>query len=126
MARVITHNNNFHADDVVAVAILERVNALCPKGRFTIVRSRDPKVVQAGDVVVDVGGKHGVFPVDFCGGEVTYFDHHQPGLGLCTKKDNWQRKMYDDEHGRLIYFFCIYFPNYFFVSRKPIQSQCIR
>lgn len=62
---IATHSGPFHADDVMAVALLRRfVDA-----DATVVRSRDPEDWAAADVVVDVGG---VFDP-----EARRFDHHQ-------------------------------------------------
>jgi uncharacterized UPF0160 family protein len=62
--RAATHDGTFHADDVFAVAALRR--------RFpglAVVRSRDPAVLAAADLRVDVGGR-----ADPATGD---FDHHQ-------------------------------------------------
>lgn len=69
-AIVVTHNGGFHPDDVFAVATL----SLLLKGKITIVRTRDPKVISGGDYVVDVGNVY-----DFSHNR---FDHHQPGTRL--------------------------------------------
>lgn len=65
MTLIATHNGPFHADDVMAVALLRtfwRADA-------QVVRSRDPEVLDGADAVVDVGG---VFDPD-----TRRFDHHQ-------------------------------------------------
>lgn len=62
---VITHNGVFHADDVVAVAIL--MGALY--NPIKVARTRDPKVLEIADILVDVGGEY-----DPKRGR---FDHHQ-------------------------------------------------
>jgi len=64
---IVTHNSQFHADDVCAVAVLH----LVLKGRYKVVRSREPRVIDAADYVVDVGG---VFDASR-----QRFDHHQKG-----------------------------------------------
>lgn len=62
---IATHSGPFHADDVMAVALLRRfVDA-----EATVVRSRNPEHWAQADVVVDVGG---VFDPD-----AGRFDHHQ-------------------------------------------------
>ncbi|MCB9685822.1 MAG: MYG1 family protein [Alphaproteobacteria bacterium] len=62
---VATHDGPFHADDVMAVALLRVfVDPDC-----TVVRTRDPARLDTADVVVDVGGLH-----DASHGR---FDHHQ-------------------------------------------------
>jgi uncharacterized UPF0160 family protein len=55
--KVVTHNGTFHADEVVAIAVLEEMF-----GEVDIVRTRDEELFEGADFVVDVGG-----------GE---FDHH--------------------------------------------------
>ena len=65
--RIATHNGSIHADDVFGVAVLA---ALHPE--HTIVRSRDPAVLQDADFLVDVGGEW-----DEARGR---FDHHQRGF----------------------------------------------
>lgn len=71
--RVITHSGNFHADDVFAVAAL----SLLLKD-MEIIRTRDSKVVETGDYVVDVGGEYDP--------SRNRFDHHQAG-GAGTRPD---------------------------------------
>ncbi|MDO8604807.1 MAG: MYG1 family protein [bacterium] len=65
--KIVTHNGNFHTDEVFACAIL----SILHKGNVEIVRSRDPLVWETGDYVVDVGGIY-----DAKNGR---FDHHQEG-----------------------------------------------
>ena len=60
----VTHSSVFHADDVIAAAILRGIN---PQVRF--VRSRREQDWSAADVVFDVGGRHDP--------EAGVFDHHQ-------------------------------------------------
>lgn len=67
---IVTHNGSFHADDVFSVAAL----TLLFNGRkqsFDVVRSRDPKVAESGDIVLDVGGVYDESNLRF--------DHHQIG-----------------------------------------------
>jgi len=66
MVRIGTHNGHFHADEVLACALLR----ILPQYKEAeIVRSRDPKVLDGCDLVVDVGG---VFePANH------RYDHHQ-------------------------------------------------
>ncbi len=56
-----THNGIFHYDELVSVALL----SILHHGKITLVRSRDPKLLNLCDIVVDVGGGK--------------FDHHMPG-----------------------------------------------
>ena len=65
--RIITHNGNFHADEVFACAVLSILN----NDNVEILRSRDPEVWATGDYVVDVGGVY-----DHTIGR---YDHHQVG-----------------------------------------------
>lgn len=66
--KIGTHSGTIHADDVFACAALK---ILFPEAE--IVRSRDPAILAACDILVDVGGKHD--PSSFA------FDHHQEGGG---------------------------------------------
>lgn len=47
---VVTHNGMFHADEVVAIALLRKVYP-----GVTWKRSRDPRIWEAGDLLLDVG-----------------------------------------------------------------------
>jgi len=68
--RIITHNGHFHADDVFAVALLELLNE--NKGvSYEIIRTRDQKLLNTGDFVLDVGGVYNP--------DTNHFDHHQKG-----------------------------------------------
>ncbi|MFO0691961.1 MAG: MYG1 family protein [Polyangiales bacterium] len=62
---VATHNGQFHADDVTAVALVRTF--LDPGAR--IVRTRDPRLLDEADVVVDVGSVYDP--------SRRRFDHHQ-------------------------------------------------
>ncbi|RKP35569.1 metal-dependent protein hydrolase [Dimargaris cristalligena] len=64
-----THNGTFHCDEALAVYLLGQTD------RFQdnqVVRTRDPKILETCDVVVDVGGVYD--PATF------RFDHHQRGF----------------------------------------------
>jgi len=66
MLRIGTHNGTFHADEVLACALLR----ILPKFKTSeIVRTRDPAVLKECDIVVDVGAEF--VP------ENNRFDHHQ-------------------------------------------------
>lgn len=70
MKRIITHSGAFHADDVMAVALLTLL--LERKGEtYEVVRTRDAAVFPTGDYVVDVGGIYDPL--------TERFDHHQEG-----------------------------------------------
>ena len=66
--KVVTHSGRFHADEVFALAMLARIESL------DIERSRDPEVIEAADMVLDVG--HEYAP------EQGRFDHHQNSFTL--------------------------------------------
>ncbi|HEY4495737.1 MAG TPA: MYG1 family protein [Candidatus Paceibacterota bacterium] len=68
--KIITHNGNFHADDVFGVAAL-LINFAKEKKEPKIIRTRDPETVKTGDIVLDVGGEYDE-------GQ-NRFDHHQIG-----------------------------------------------
>ena len=60
----VTHDGVFHADDVLGAAILRKAYK-----NITIVRTRDPKVLEEADILFDVGSSY-----DPSSGR---FDHHQ-------------------------------------------------
>ncbi|KAI5192686.1 hypothetical protein NEMIN01_2153 [Nematocida minor] len=64
---IITHDNAFHMDDVIACFMLRKIYP-----NSTIVRTRDSEIIKTGDIVVDVGG---VFDE-----ENRRYDHHQKGF----------------------------------------------
>lgn len=66
--RVGTHSGSFHADEVFALATLR-----IARGPLEIVRSRDPKVLDACALRVDVGRRYDPATGDF--------DHHQGDVG---------------------------------------------
>lgn len=66
--RVATHSGSFHADDVFAIAALSLLDDAAP---LEIVRTRDPQLLAAADVRVDVGQQDDPSTGDF--------DHHQRG-----------------------------------------------
>lgn len=86
--KIVTHNDRFHADDVFALAVI--------RIRFgdeitEVIRSRDEKIIESGDIVFDVGGVNDP--------DKNRFDHHQiegggkrengfpfPAFGLVWKK----------------------------------------
>ena len=63
---IVTHNGNFHADDVFSVAALK---SICSS--FTLIRTRDLEIIAKADIVIDVGGEYDP--------ETDRFDHHQRG-----------------------------------------------
>ncbi|KAF9764982.1 UPF0160 protein [Nosema granulosis] len=62
--KLITHNERFHFDEVLATAILKKIYP-----DATITRTRDMDIIKTGDIVYDVGS---VFDP-----ETMRFDHHQ-------------------------------------------------
>lgn len=64
---IVTHNGNFHTDEVFACAAL----SIFHDGEVEIIRSRNPEVWATGDYVVDVGGVYDA--------GMGRFDHHQEG-----------------------------------------------
>ncbi|KZT30402.1 metal-dependent protein hydrolase [Neolentinus lepideus HHB14362 ss-1] len=64
-----THNGTFHCDEALAVFLLRQTAAY--RGA-SLKRSRDPKVLETCDVVVDVGGVYDE--------GLQRFDHHQRGF----------------------------------------------
>ncbi len=65
---IATHNGKFHADDAFGVALL---TDLYPDA--TIVRTRDPQMLDTADIVLDVGGVYD---------PTTHrYDHHQQSSG---------------------------------------------
>jgi uncharacterized UPF0160 family protein len=70
MKKIITHSGAFHADDIMAVALLTLLlNA--KNETYEIIRTRDEAVFPTGDYVVDVGGIYD--------SAINRFDHHQQG-----------------------------------------------
>ena len=63
---IVTHNGNFHADDVFSIAALK-----CIFPSFNLIRTRDLDIIAKADIVLDVGG---VYDPD-----TGRFDHHQRG-----------------------------------------------
>ncbi|MBH0020122.1 MYG1 family protein [Pseudoalteromonas sp. SWXJ133] len=63
---VVTHNGNFHADDVFSIAVLKHVLPT-----FKLVRTRDKALIESAGFVIDVGGEYDP--------ETNRFDHHQRG-----------------------------------------------
>lgn len=64
--KIITHNSSFHTDDIFACATL-----LLVYPDAEVVRSRDPEIIEAADIVFDVGGIYDQ--------SLGKFDHHQSG-----------------------------------------------
>ena len=70
--RLVTHSGKFHCDDVFAHAVLRTALDLRTAGEdYTLLRTRMPALIEAGDIVWDVGS---VFDQ-----AANRFDHHQRG-----------------------------------------------
>jgi len=65
---IVTHDGNFHADDVFSVAALT-----CIFPSFKLIRTRDTEIMANADIVLDVGGEYDP--------DAGRFDHHQRGGG---------------------------------------------
>lgn len=63
---IVTHNGNFHADDVFSIAALKHIFPT-----FKLVRTRDLALIGEADIVLDVGGEYDP--------DTGRFDHHQRG-----------------------------------------------
>lgn len=66
--RIVTHSGTFHVDDLFAVAALQLIHGA---ENTEVLRSRDPKVWETGDYVLDVGNVYDP--------EIKRYDHHQHG-----------------------------------------------
>lgn len=70
MKKLVTHNGGFHADDVMAYAILKE--ALARRGEsWTLERTRDPEIIQQADIAFDIGFEYDPLK--------NRYDHHQKG-----------------------------------------------
>lgn len=63
---IVTHDGNFHADDVFSIAALKSIFP-----NFNLIRTRDLAVIAKADIVIDVGGEYNA--------DTGRFDHHQRG-----------------------------------------------
>jgi uncharacterized UPF0160 family protein len=63
--KIVTHNGEFHADEVFAIAAL----TLTLKESYEIIRTREDDLVKTADYVIDVGRKYDP--------DKNHFDHHQ-------------------------------------------------
>ena len=69
---LVTHSGKFHCDEVFGYAVLRLALGLHEPGRdHTLLRTRKPEPIEAGDIVWDVGSR-------FDAGH-DRFDHHQRG-----------------------------------------------
>ena len=63
---IVTHDGNFHADDVFSIAAFK---IIFPS--FKLIRTRDLELIARADIVIDVGGEYDA--------GTDRFDHHQRG-----------------------------------------------
>ncbi|CAH8833732.1 unnamed protein product [Trichobilharzia szidati] len=86
IVRIGTHDGRFHADEVLACAMLKH---LPEYANADIIRTRDASILSTCDIVVDCGG---VFNA-----ENHLYDHHQRGFTLTYKdffpKSDWDIKL---------------------------------
>lgn len=69
--KIVTHDSRFHADDVFSIATLDLVF----DGKIKVTRTRDEKLINEADIVLDVGSIYDP--------EKNRFDHHQKeGAGI--------------------------------------------
>ena len=68
--KIVTHNASFHADDVLACATLS-IYLDKKNEQYEIIRSRDTKIADLADYVVDTGGIYD--------SAKNRYDHHQVG-----------------------------------------------
>lgn len=98
--KIVTHSGRFHVDDVFAVA-----TALLVYPDSEVIRTRDEKIIESSDIVIDVG-----FVYD---PKRKRFDHHQRGgaggrengipyssFGLVWKE--WGKELSGEEESQII------------------------
>lgn len=84
---IVTHSGRFHADEIFALAMLQRLPEFA---QMPVVRSRESEVIQQAKIVLDVGAEFDP--------ERLRFDHHQNsftlsrenGIGFATAGMIWQ------------------------------------
>lgn len=76
--KVGVHDGNHHADDVLAVSLLQ---TLYPDFDIQVIRSRDVNISLMCDVVLDVGGKYD---------GIKHFDHHHDPSLKCSVSLLWK------------------------------------
>ncbi len=78
--KIITHSGHFHSDDVFAVAsVIMFLNKFeKDKAKIEVIRTREKKVIEKGDYVIDVGGINDP--------RNNRFDHHMSG-GAGSRKN---------------------------------------
>ena len=91
---VATHNGKFHKDDVLSVAI---VKLALPDHKINVVRTRDEDIINAADIVLDVGG--------VCDPEKFRFDHHD-GAMMRVELSQYMKKRITGDNTMLLEFLC--------------------
>jgi len=76
-----THSGTFHADEALAVHLVRKLE---PFKNADLVRTRDPKILEDCDIVVDVGGVYD--------DSAKRYDHHQRGFDE-TFGASWKTKL---------------------------------
>ncbi len=70
---IVVHDGVFHADDVLAVALLRyAMRNQWGEKELDIIRTRNPETIETANIVLDVG------MTDIADGNIIKFDHHQP------------------------------------------------
>jgi len=69
---IVTHDGPFHADDVLAVAILTKIYK-----QYNVTRTRDKQIIDQADFVVDVGGVYDHV--------LRRYDHHMRNPPMASK-----------------------------------------
>lgn len=103
MTRIVTHSGVFHADEIFAIALLNKFYLKLPAEilRKFIVRTRYVDTINEAKnnktiFVLDVGGEHSI--------EHLNFDHHQTGTGddesTCRMIFDWliEKEVFINEH----------------------------
>jgi uncharacterized UPF0160 family protein len=72
--KVGTHNGTFHADELVACAIIDMLH-----GPISLVRTRNTALLEECDLVIDVGCKYD---------GIRFFDHHQSDFAASRQYDD--------------------------------------
>lgn len=66
--QLVTHNGQFHADEITAIALLHLFNKI-NLADVNITRTREQQIIERADIVLDVGGQYDQ--------QTLRFDHHQ-------------------------------------------------
>ena len=72
--KVVTHNGIFHADEVLAIALLQEFSG---DNTYSITRTRDENTISNSDIAIDVGGVYNEGTKNTTSIKHGQFDHHQ-------------------------------------------------